>query len=370
MNTEKNKISGVQLMFLVTAFVQGSILLTSFTVSLTKHDTWLVVLSGLILIAPFILSYCLLSKRFKGLNLIQIHDIVYGKYIGKAVSLYYIFFVFLTMSFNLRDLGDFYATFLMPDTPLIFFIVIFTLVCAFAVWKGIQTLGSICHLFVFTTFIIIASTFLLLLKDMDFSNFLPVFDLPLKNFIQGTHIISSIPYGELVIFLIIGASLKDAGQTTKSIFSGLLLGAISVLLVSIRNTAVLGSTETILISPSFQSVRLIDFGRVFTRMDLVIGIGQTLMFFIKSSLYYYVLVVSLSQLLGLRSYLPLILPIGAIETILALTVFESSVEHQLITISAGIIYSIPVIYIFPPLSLLISRLRNLPKQRSADKTCS
>lgn len=356
------KISSMQLMFLVTAFVQGSILLTSFTVSLTKQDTWLVILFGLLLITPFVISYCFLSKRFKGLSLVQMNDMVYGKFFGKLISLYYIFFMLITMSFNLIDLGDFYATFLMTDTPRIFFLIVFTLVCAFAVLKGIELLGSVSHIFVFTTVIIIISTFFLLLKDMDFSNFLPIFDLPLKNFIQGTHIMSSIPFGELVIFLVITSSLKDNKHIVKSTISGLILGALSILLVTVRNTSVLGPTETILISPSFQAVRLIDFGQIFTRMDLLIGIGQTLMFFLKCSLFYYAIVVSLAHMLKLRTYIPLILPIGAIEVILALTVFQSSADHLAITISAGIIYSIPAIYIFPLLALLISKIRSLPKK--------
>ena len=176
---------------------------------------------------------------------------------------------------------------------------------------------------------------------------------------------TSVPFGELVIFLIISASLQDEKHILKGMFTGLLVGSFSILVVTLRNTAVLGSTESILISPSFQSARLIDLGTLFTRMDLLIGIGQTIMFFIKCSLFYYAIVVSVSQLFGLKTYYSLILPIGAIEVILALTIFQSSVEHHLTTISAGVIYSIPAIYIIPPLSLLISKLRHLPKQEGA-----
>ena len=364
MSIGAGKINGMQLMFLTSGFVQGSVLLTSFTVSLTKHDTWIVVLSGLLLISPFILSYCLLSKRFKGMNLIQINDIVFGKFFGKIISLYYIFFIMLTMSFNVRDLGDFYTTFLMTDTPLIFFIAVFVLVCAYTVWKGIEVLGSVSHMFVFVSCLIAVGTFLLLIKDMNFSNFLPVFDIPFMSFVQGTHIISSIPFGELVIFLVINANLKDTSHITKNIFYGLIIGAAVILTVTVRNTSVLGNTEEILISPSFQSARLIDIGKIFTRMDLLVGVGLTLMFFLKCSLFYYVTVVSVAQILGLRSYMPLILPIGAIEVILSLTVFKSSLDHQSLSISSGIIYSIPAIYILPPVLLLIAKLRGLPSKES------
>jgi spore germination protein KB len=365
MSIEKGRISGMQLMFLAAGFIQGSVLLISFTVSLTGHDTWLVVLSGLAVFIPFAISYALLGKRFRGMNLVQINDIVYGKYLGKAISVYYIVFFMLTLSFNIRDLGDFYTTFLMTETPLIFFLAVFVSVCAYTVRKGIEVLARNSHLFVLITFVIIISTFLLLLPNMHFSKLLPVLELPLKNFIQGTHIMASIPFGELVIFLMVISALKDTKRAVKNTVLGLIMGGVSILLISVRNTAVLGGTETILASPSFQAVRLIDIGTVFTRMDLLIGIGQTIMAYLKCSLFYYAVVVSLSQLLGLRSYLPLVLPVGAIEVILSAIVFKSSVEHILLTINAGIIYSIPAIYVFAPLSLLIARLRGLPGQEAA-----
>ncbi len=358
---DKGKISGLQLMFLVAGFVQGSVLLISFTTSLTKHDTWLVVLSGFVLIVPVVLSYALLAKRFAGISLVRINDIVFGRYLGKAVSIYYILFFMLTLSFNFRDLGDFYTTFLMTDTPLIFFLIVFISVCAYAVRVGIENLGRVSHLFVFTAFFIVISTFILMLDKMDFSNILPVFELSPKIFLQGTHIIASVPFGELVTFLTIMAALNDTRHIVRNTLTGLLLGAASLLLVSLRNTFVLGSMESVLTSPSFQAARLIDLGTVLTRMDLLVGIGQTMMQFLKCCLFYYAIAVSISQLLRLRSYLPMILPIGGIEAVLAVIVFQSSVEHNLITISAGIIYSIPVIYILPPLTLLIAGLRKLPR---------
>lgn len=223
-------------------------------------------------------------------------------------------------------------------------------------------MARISHLFVAIAFLIIVSTFLLLLKDMDFSNFLPVFEIPLKKFIQGTHIVSAIPFGEIVVFLMITNALNNTRHTVRNILLGLLLGAISLLVISVRNTAVLGSTEAILASPSFQAARLIDIGRVITRMDLLIGIGHTIMPFLKCSIFYYAAVVSLSQLLRLRTYIPLILPIAGIVIILSAIVYESTVEHAMTGQSTSIIFVSPLLYIFPPLSLLIARIRNLPKQ--------
>jgi spore germination protein KB len=295
------------------------------------------------------------------MNLVQIHDMVYGRFLGKVLSIYYIFFFLMTLSFNIRDVGELYITFLMPDTPFIFLLIVFTATCAYAVTKGIEVLARVSHLFVVTGLLTIISTSTLLFDQMDFSNFLPFFELPFIRIFQGIHIVSIIPFGETVAFLMIMGCLNRTERVVKNTFLGLLIGAVTLLIVSVRNTAVLGRTQTIWTAPSFQTIRLIDIGTVLTRMDFLIGIAQTILIFLKCSIFFYVLVVALSQLFGLKSYLPLVLPLAGIEVIIAATVFQSPVDHAMITQNAGIIYSAPLIFVFPPLSLLIAKIRGLPK---------
>ncbi len=361
MNNEKGKITGQQLLFLIAGFVQGSVLLIDFTVGITEHQTWMVILVGLAVSTPFFLSYVMLAKRFAGMNLVQINDMVYGRFLGKVVSLYYIFFFLLTLSFNIRDVGELYITFLMPDTPFVLLLVVFTATCAYAVSKGIEVLARVSHLFVFIGIFVIISTFPLLLDQMDFSNFLPFFELPFGKIFQGVHIVSSVPFGETVVFLAIMGSLNNTEHVIKRTYSGLLIGAATLLIVAVRNIAVLGKTQTIWTSMSFQSIRLIDIGTILTRLDFLVGIAQTVLIFLKCSLFFYALAVSLSQLFGLKSYLPLILPLAGIEVVIAATVFQSPVDHAMITQNAGIIYSIPLMFVIPLLSLLIAKIRGLPK---------
>ena len=194
-------------------------------------------------------------------------------------------------------------------------------------------------MFVLTGLFVIIGTFILLVDQMDFTNFLPFFEQPFIRIFQGIHIVSTIPFGETVVFLMIMGCMNKSEYLAKNTFLGLLIGVVSLLIVSVRNTAVLGKTQSIWTSTSFQSIRLINIGTVLPRMDFLIGIAQTILIFFKCSLFFYVLVVALSQLFGLKSYLPLVLPLAGIEVIIAATVFQSPVDHAMITQNAGIIYS-------------------------------
>jgi len=369
MAIEKGKIECRQLLFLVAGFVQGSVLLIDFTVGITEHQTWMVILAAIAISTPLVLSYAALGKRFHGMSYIRINDMVYGRFVGKFLSIYYIFFLMMTLSFNIRDVGELYVTFLMPDTPFIFLLVFFAATCAYAVSRGIEALARVSHLFVISGAFVIISTFILLIDQMDFSNFLPVFELPFIRIFQGIHIVSAIPFGEAIVFLmIIGCLNNKAEHAVKNTFFGLLIGAANILVVAVRNTAVLGKTQTIWTSTSFQSIRLIDIGTVLTRMDFLIGIAQTVQIFFKCCLFFYALSTAVADLLGLNSYRPLILPLAAIEVLIAATVFQSPVDHAVITQNAGIIYSAPLLYVIPPMTLLIAKIRGLPKSERGKGT--
>lgn len=361
MSNDKMKITGFQLTMLVTGFSQGSILLTSFIADLTKHDTWIVILTGFLISIPFSIVYSLLTKRFSGMNLGQINDIVFGPYAGKAITIFYLANSILLLTYYLRYLGDFYTVLLMTDTPIEFFIIILTSVSAYAVWKGLEVLARISYLIVIIIFSIVISTFLMLLKDMDFTNLLPFFEIPFKNFIQSTHIISVVTFGITFIFFNVMSSLDDTKHIVKNNLLGLLLGTSALFIAVIRNTATLGITSTILNNPSFQSSRLIDLGSIFTRMDIVIGIAQTMLGFFICSIIYYSSVISAAQLFRLRNYKPLILPIGGIAMIGGIIVFNSPLEQVAAGHSVAVIGLIPVMYVLPTITLLIAKIRNCPR---------
>ena len=363
MSIEKGKISGFQFMFLIIAFVQGSGLLISFIDSITKHDSWLVIISAFLVCIPFVLLYLALAKMFPGSNLIEINDIIYGPYLGKFVSALYVSYFLILLSLNLRDLGDFYVNFIMPETPLIFLLICFTLVCAYALRNGIEPMARISFTLVILGLSIIALTIILLLKDMKYSNFLPVFEIPLQIFFQGTHTIAAIPFGEVVVFLMVISSVNNIENVRKFTLWGLSLSALYLLTISMRNTAVLGNLSTIYISSGYQVTRLIDIGNFLTRLEVLIAISITTALFMKISILYYATVLGLSQITRLRTYLPLILPIGSIAVCLSLIIYDSTIDHAFQGVNYNAIQVTPFEFILPPLSLLIAKLRGFSKKR-------
>jgi spore germination protein KB len=202
----------------------------------------------------------------------------------------------------------------------------------------------------------------MLLPKMDFTNFLPIGELPLIDFVHSTQITTEIPIGIIAtIFLSIAFTVNDHRRVEKALLSSILLGTFIFMLITIQNTAVLGNTEAIFYSPAFHASRLINIGFL-SRLDILFAFGYTLGQFLMCAIFFYITALLLSQILGLRTYLPLLFPLGCIVVILAMIVYPSVTAHLQSIQNVEIWFFLPAMFIFPPLSLLIAKIRNLPKK--------
>lgn len=362
MKIEKGVISSSQLIFMVIAFIQAANLLLVFPSGVVSHDGWLAILAALVISMPFVLSYAALAREFPGKNLIQINDITYGIYLGKLISMSYILIFLALVSQNLRFFSDFIITYIFPETPIWAILTMLTFVVAWVVRAGIEVIARCSFIIIVISSIIIISTSLFLLPDMQLSNFLPVLDLSLKDFIQGTHIIFSIHYLEIVVFLMIIAFVNKTKQIKGSMLWGLIIGGASLLILEVRNVAVLGKVADIVTSPSFVTARYISVAEVFTRLEMFVAIMLISTEFLKVSILYYAVVLGLAQIINLRSYVPLVTPIGIIAIFLSIILSDSSMEQIYAAIYTWPVFILPF-QLLPAFSLFIVKVRKKFKKR-------
>jgi len=366
MNIEKGRISASQLFFLGVGFFLGSILNVTLASGLAKQETWLALLGGFILSIPFIWSQLRLATLFPAKNLIQINDLVYGRYLGKFISLLYIWFFGSLVSINLRYFGDFFLTFIMPDTPLSVFLIFLAMACAYTVNRGLETIAKTAVFYVLIVFFFIVMTTLLLCGEMQFGNLLPIGVIPLKDLGKGIFILAVVPFLETVVFLMIIPSVRPLTRGINRYGFALAMGCLILLIICLRDIATLGNTFPIFTAPFLEAGRLISLAKIFTRMELLIATGLLLGQFIKVSIFYYGSVLSLAQLFNLNSLHPLILPFGALTVGLAILVAESTIEQAVAILHYYAIYAIPFEFILPPLTFLLAKTRGLPKKKRGE----
>ncbi len=360
---EKGVISSWQLTFLIGIFIQGSIFCTTLVFEITPKDVWIALLTAFAVVTLFMLIYVKLMQKFPGKNLVQLNDIVFGRYLGKVFSVLYILFFILSTAADLRFIIDFIVGLFMTETPIIVFAIMFVFACAWAVRNGIETLARTGLLFLMIIFILVVLIVILTANKFDISNLFPVLDIPLIDFIQANHIILSIFFGEIFVFMMLIPYMDDIKKAKKSVLLGLTIGTATMLIASVMITGVLGNLDSIVNSPLISAVRQVEVAKVLTRMDFLVVSVLIFSVFMKISVVYYATTLSISKLFNLKSYKPLVIPVGIIFVGLLVPVFANPIAQAECGMNTWPFFASIIQFLLPPVTLLVATICRLPKKR-------
>ncbi|MDF2567270.1 MAG: spore gernimation protein [Oscillospiraceae bacterium] len=362
MQIDKGKITAVQFMFSVACYMQASSLLTAFFVGITKQDSWIVVILAFLVCLPFLFIFISIMRNFPDKNLIQINTLVFGPVVGNIISAMYIWYFLTLTSLNLRDLSDFVHQTIMPKTPSIVIMFLFLLVCAWAVRFGIGVVTRYNTLFSIIQIVILALAVVFTANLIDFQNFLPMFDQPAMEYVHGTHVVSTIPFGEVVVFLMITPNIKlPPKKISKFFLWGFVIGGIVLVVVILRDTAVLGNVLGLFSLPSFETQRMASLMEALSRLEIMFASVLIILLFAKVTFLYYVTVLSLAQIFKFETFKPFILSIGALAIVYAFILYSSSMQHVESGTNATPILWTLFEFVLPMLTLLIAKMRKLPQ---------
>ncbi len=361
MKIDPSQISKNRFMFSIACFLQSSALLTAFVSGVTKQDSWLAVLIGIVLCMPLIYLYRTLMVMFPGKNYMQVLEDVFGPVPGKILGIAYVWFFITLAALNLEDLGDFTKVTVLKDTPHIILAVMCILVAVLAVRHGLKVVARYSSVFTIVEFSIVAVSIILLLGQYDFQNFLPIFDLPPIKYVQGAHIIATIPFGELVVFLMITPNVNlSRRDATKCWFWGVGMGMLTLLVVLLRDIAVLGNTMSLFALPGLMSMRLVFLGQALSRVEIIFAVALIMLLFFKITFLYYISTIAIAQLFRTTQYKRLALVTGALILAYMPTLYSNSVEHAAsgreIVPFAWTIFEI----LIPLLAFIVAKFRKLP----------
>lgn len=357
MKIEKGVISSTQLMLLIIGLIESEILTSAFISGITKQNTWIVLLIGFVIILALLYVYISLSDKFPKKNLIEINDLVYGRYFGKVISILYVFYFWFIVSTNFRFIADFFSTYLFTEIDIKVFIIAISVLAIYTVKKGLEVIARSGSIITTLAVIINITVTILVIKDIDLSNLLPIFKINLKQLVQGVNLMVSIPFGEIIVFLMIFPYVNNRNQIKKSAFSGLIVGSITFLIIVLRNVSVLGNIYTVQVLPIYQVAKLINIGQIITRMEILIAAIYLFNVFLKICIFLYAAVLSVAQVFNLKSYKPLVIPMVIINIVLSIIMFSSDVDEAYQAINIYSVYAILYVIIFPIVSIIIASIK-------------
>ncbi|PAB57763.1 GerAB/ArcD/ProY family transporter [Anaeromicrobium sediminis] len=356
------KISPRQFKILVImCFVGTSVLFTPGGLATdAKQDAWLAAIVGTILGLLLVFLYNAIGNHFSHMTLIEYTEKVLGKWLGKTLSLLFVSYLFINCAMVLWSVGDFITTQIIPETPIQYTIMIFSVIIVMGTRLGLETFARSAELLYpfFIGLLIILVIFIL--PDIEFKNIQPVFEYGMKPILKGG--LSYASYTSLTLIalmMIFPAYVNNIKEAKKSFSNGILLGGIVLLVITILCILVLGHDMTSRNAfASYALAKKINLGNFIQRIEAIIAIIWFITIVYKTIIYFYGTILGLGQILKLKDYRPLTLPMGMILVALSLVVYPNTVYASVWNATTWISHVLTYGFFLPLLLLIVSLFKN------------
>ena len=326
---EKGKISSFEtLLLLFTLVVATAILFVpGITAGIAGPDGWI----SLITVATFwgilvALVMLKLGNMFPGKTMVQYNEDIMGKWLGKIVSLLYIFWFIATNAVILREFIDFLLVVFLPETPITAFALTAILLSAVMVRGGIEVIARV-NLFI-SPILLSAFIFISILEfgDYSFENLTPVMENGLRPILAGS--ITPMGWrGEIILMVMFLPFLNKPKQAKKItilavVGIGIFLAMNAILVISVFGVEVTAAQSF----PTFVLASYIEIGQFFQRLEAFIMLMWVTGVIVKISIFHYVASLATAQVFGLKDYKPTVIPIGLITVAWSVTFFSNITE--------------------------------------------
>lgn len=329
---KKETISSGQMAVLFFSFMLGSSIVNipQPLVQAAHNGAWLSILIangfGMLLLACILYLY----RKYPNLTLIDYSRRILGKWITLCISIPIIMLLFLILSYIIIDIGGFFTTTMMRETPSYVFHALILLVAALTVQAGIEVMARMFVLLLCYSICFSIAVLLLVSSHYQVENLLPIFPEGIKPAIHGAYMTIGFPYGELVLFSFLLPFVRNEKNNSlqKHMFSILLIHGLLLIISILCTIMVLGSLAGTFKFSLFQLARLINIREILTRVESFIGIALVVGSYMKATIMLFILKEVLSRVLNLKDERILIFPVTLISLLLTLTMFHTELEFM------------------------------------------
>jgi len=245
------RISTHQFMTLGAAVLMGGVflILPSGVTVASGRDGWMTILPGFAVGIPYGLMVLSLLAQYPRKNLLQISEILFGKWIGKIIGFIYILITGYYGGLALAVLGDIFERSIMPLTPLWLFYVGGLLLVLYLVGSGIEVYARFSEVIFPIIVIALVLNVVLAIPQIELGELLPILSEGIKPLFYG--VLKVMPYAMEYILFLAGISAflptgkQDLGQLKTGVWRAVFLVGILNTLVTLIQILVFGLGETI-----------------------------------------------------------------------------------------------------------------------------
>ncbi len=345
---------------IITMFMLGTNLILCGN-GLAKQDSWIAMLLSVCMAVPMFFVFARIMKLYPGKDLYDIVILLFGKFVGKTIVVLYTLFSLYLGALVFRSFTDFIKTVATPQTPSIPIVILIGLLTVYAVKSGLETFGK-CALFLLCFMItLVLIITVLVAKDMDFSNLLPIGRQGVKIIATSAFESFSFPFAESVLFLCIASCLPSEASPYKAYYTALLITGLLLTITTLRNISVFGyPILTDLYYPSYAIMQIVSVGDFITRIEGTVSSVFIVAGFVKISVCLFAYTKGLTKLFNFDNYRQMVFP--AFLTMIAFSrlTFRTAMAFYEDN-SVYPYYSLPFLVVLPIVILIAAEIKHRKK---------
>lgn len=323
---KKEVISERQGIVLIILFIIGSSVLIGTGVQ-AKQDAWVAVSIAAVLSTVVFLMFARILSLYPGKDLFDIMQVVFGKYLGKLLSLPFIWFAFHLGTLVIRNFSEFTNITVFPDTPVVLMLFFFSILCIWGVKAGIEVMGRWSEFFVIIVILLILLITALGITQMDIERIKPILSNGFVPVFKGVFGAFSFPFGEVVVFIMVFSNITKNSNYNKIFLMGLVIGGFLVIISVLRNLMILGVNDLESVYfPSNVSAGVIHIGELLQRMELIVTINFIVGVFVKVTICLLAVCKGITKFFNFEDYRFVVAPVTFLMFGFSIFIYGSTME--------------------------------------------
>lgn len=319
-----------------------------------NQDVWIATVLAFPLTVLFSAPALLLALRFPKQSLIQCSRILLGKS-GVLVGLLYIWILLQTGAIALRQFGELMVASPMPETPILVFILGVTVIAVSAARNGLEVMGRMADIITPLAIGTILLVVVLVAKEADAKALTPVLEKGIAPVLYGAFTISTLTIDNMLIISMIVSYLNKPQRVTRIVMGSFIINTVIFVIIIVSIIMVYGVQQAQNRTfPTLGLMRLIEIGNVIERLEAIHMAIWVLGIILKVAVFCYLTSLGIGQLFSLKTYRPLVVPVGALMIVLSIWLFDNMVElREFTSYKIAPYYSLVFITAIPLLLLVV-----------------
>lgn len=318
----KIKLTNHQIFVLTAGFAtsgSGIIIISSSISGIAKQDAWISALVTLVFSIFYLILISLLWSQYPNNTYIKTIESILGNKLGLIVGAIFTIASFLSIPQICWNVSSLINIENMPETPAYIIDMVFVIVIVIALLYGLEAIARSYEILLYFMAILFILSMILVFPKAKIENLQPVFENGIGAILRGALILSAYTVSPSVeLLMIYPVNIINIKKAKKSFFIGHIFGELLVFISIIMSTLVLGSGVTADAKyPIYMLAQQINVGSVITRvesLDIIVWIIASLT---RAIIYFYAAVIGISDILGLKDYKKIVIPLGFIILVMS-----------------------------------------------------